>query len=429
MKIIQSFWSKPAFHNEQNFQNNRKIGGWLEYKHFLMSSCLSCLTLRRHHSKIELFTDNKGYDIFINQLNLPYDNVSTVLNELDNADHRLWTLGILKTFELQEKPFIHVDNDIYIWEPILTSNASDFLIAQSKHPIMKMYQDSLIEINAHLSEIPSHLSKKIEDYKNFSNVGLIGGNDISFFHNHCEKAYNFIEANKTNLEKINIGVFCMVVEEFFISCLLNERDNVHYHIDSSNDARLWDSVTRFHLTPVLHKYIHLLGEFKKNIYACKQLELRLKYEFPNYHQKVLDVLESEKIRVDDSQTLFYNAKENRIFTAIKKLYNLNMNQIRNIKIQLSEDHCLGKQEDKTNRVSTLSIHETNPITKEQTYRPMTNSDKILFYFQEPITINEVLEQIKNDYNFSKNEFQNIEKNITDIVFEQIVSFGILEFKS
>ena len=118
MNIIQSYWSKPAFHKNQDFSNNRKFGGWLSYKYFLYSLCFSCLTIKRHHKTLDLYTDDDGYDLFINKLKLPYDNVLVILNELNGEDHRLWVLGKLKAILLQDHPFIHVDNDVFLWDSL-----------------------------------------------------------------------------------------------------------------------------------------------------------------------------------------------------------------------------------------------------------------------------------------------------------------------
>ena len=155
MKIIHSFWSKPSLHTQkQEFSNNRKFGGWLEYKYFLMSNCLSLLTLKRENSNVDLYTDNHGYDILIHQLGLPYGDVSLILNELENEDHRLWILGKIKVIELQEKPFIHVDNDVFTWAPFPKSNLNDHLIVQSKHPVPDIYKRALLEVQQKLKNIP-----------------------------------------------------------------------------------------------------------------------------------------------------------------------------------------------------------------------------------------------------------------------------------
>lgn len=428
MNIIQSFWSKPAYHQEQNFKNNRKLGGWLEYKYFLMSNCLSFLTLQREHSKVDLYTDKRGYEIFINQLGLPYEDVSTILDEIDNEDHRLWVLGKLKTIKLQKKPFIHVDNDVFIWKPFPKSNASNFLIAQSKHPVPKVYQDSLFEVNKHFTDIPPQLSKDIKEYKNIVNIGILGGNDIDFFQNYCNVAYQFLESNLNRLEKISVGPFNQILDEFFVSCLLNERNDVYYHVDSSNEKNALDSVLRFHLTPIIDKYIHLVGVAKQNKFACQQLELRLKYEFPEYHKRVLDLLPSTGFEIKNSKTNYDKLKDERVYRAIKKIYTTDLESIKNTKIQLCNNFKFFEQVDESKGTKYTMI-ENNPFTNEEVKTEILKSDKILLYFEEPTCINGVIEYINKDFkDLSKKEYSLIENNIMDIIFEKIVTLGTLEFK-
>src|ERR1041384_5351568 len=65
MKIIQSFWSKPSFHSMQNYTNARRFGGWLNFRYFMISTALSCLTIRKHQGNIDLVTDDNGKGLFI----------------------------------------------------------------------------------------------------------------------------------------------------------------------------------------------------------------------------------------------------------------------------------------------------------------------------------------------------------------------------
>ncbi len=64
MKIIQTFWSKPLFHSNQNVCQNRYQGGWLNYRYFLLSMAYSCLTISRHYPHLELYTDTFGKSLF-----------------------------------------------------------------------------------------------------------------------------------------------------------------------------------------------------------------------------------------------------------------------------------------------------------------------------------------------------------------------------
>src|SRR5690606_16040331 len=151
MKIIQSFWSKPSFHDKQDYTNARKFGGWLNFRYFLISTSFSCLTLRKHHKQIELYTDAVGHEIFINTLKLPYDDISLALNQLDNEDHKLWILGKVMAIRMQTRPFIHVDNDAYLWKQLPVSSDPHYLIAESVAPMSADYRSSMNRVSANSS--------------------------------------------------------------------------------------------------------------------------------------------------------------------------------------------------------------------------------------------------------------------------------------
>lgn len=424
MKIIHSFWSKPSLHKQkQEFSNNRKFGGWLEYKYFLMSNCLSLLTLKRENSNVDLYTDNHGYDILINQLGLPYGDVSLVLNELEHEDHRLWILGKIKVIELQEKPFIHVDNDVFTWAPFPKSNLNDHLIVQSKHPVPDIYKTALSEVQQKLKSIPSHLKKNVNEYLFNANVGIVGGNDIEFFQNWCEMAKIFLEKNMNQIVNLeNIGYFNQIIEEFSISCMLSERKNVTYLIDCSKDINDLDSVLRFHFIPLIDKYIHLVGIAKQNKIACNQLELRLKYEFPEYHKKVMDIMDS--MDYEDSRSSYEKIKFDRIFKSLKKVYHYKYDEIKTIRIKLYDNFSIYEEGEEENTY----LIERDPFSGKEIQKVLLEgTDQLMYYFAESISINNLIEIIKEDFkNTTEIEFKQLEENILSLVFEEILMIGSLE---
>src|ERR1700754_1481385 len=147
MKIVQSFWSKPSFHAHQGYSNARPFGGWLNFRYFVLSTSYSCLTLRKYNKEIDLFTDSKGYSLFIDDLKLPYDYASSKLDTLENEDHRLWIRGKMMAIEAQQKPFIHVDNDVFVWEAFPNNNPAGYLTAQSIVAMSPEYKNSLNEVH------------------------------------------------------------------------------------------------------------------------------------------------------------------------------------------------------------------------------------------------------------------------------------------
>ncbi|MBW3470379.1 hypothetical protein EGN73_21590 [Arthrospiribacter ruber] len=388
-----------------------------------MSNCFSLLTLRREHSNVDLYTDDFGFDILINQLNLPYGDVSLTLNSLKNEDHRLWILGKIKVIELQEKPFVHVDNDVFTWEPFPKSNQNDYLLVQSKHFVPDNYKLALLEVQKKLTNVPLPLNKDINEYNFNVNVGIVGGNDIDFFQNWCNTAKNFLKENKLQITDLeNIGYFNQIIEEFFISCLLSERKNVTYLIDCSNDPNVLDSVLQFHLVPFLDRYIHLVGIAKKNELACKQLELRLKHEFPEYHKKVIDLINSFDCK--DSSSLYEKMKFERISKSLQIVYSYKYRELKSLKIKLYDNFTIYENEED----GSFCFIEVDPFSGIELHKmSLKGINQLICYFAEPLSLNELIELIKRNLQINNDiEVRQMEKNIVSSIFEEILLVGSLE---
>lgn len=203
MKIIQSYWSKPS--EETKNKIGRNSGGWLD-KHFhYMSWALSCLKFKEFYSDVELYTDAKGKDFLIDKLKLPYTKVENCLDCLNDYNPLIWAVGKIHTYSLQTAPFIHADNDVFIWKKFGEAFETQLLIAQSfsySYPRLKPLLDSIFK---ELKFIPSAIRN---DYKNENVtdslcVGIVGGNDIAFIQAFSKKCLEFIDKNLPNLEKID----------------------------------------------------------------------------------------------------------------------------------------------------------------------------------------------------------------------------------
>ncbi len=100
MKIVQTFWSGGKDPTEYSY-------GWLHAEYNLMSWALSCLSLRKYYNQVELYTDQRGYDVLIKKLHLPYTAVHVVYDDnLCLPQH--WAYAKLKTYSMQTEPFLHI---------------------------------------------------------------------------------------------------------------------------------------------------------------------------------------------------------------------------------------------------------------------------------------------------------------------------------
>lgn len=389
MKIIQSFWSKPAFHSVQNYLNARKFGGWLNFKYFLISAAYSCLTLKKYHKKVYLYTDTQGQELMDDLLQLPFEEISTSLNELDNEDHRLWIRGKMHVIEQQKEPFIHVDNDIYIWEALPTPNK---FIVQSRFPIWAEYKLSLNEIFANFDYIPDCLLERPTEKTMVANVGLIGGHDMEFFQRFCELSRNLLERNRRHLPIIGIGGFNQMMEEYlFTSMLRHENKDVFYLLESLNH-NFPPSHLNFSLVPAVYRYIHLIGNHKQSAYACEQLELRLKYEFPKHYARVMQVVSD--LGVEDSDVKADDIRRTQLLKSLHIFYNHNLESIRQMKMRVRAGAHITQMNDYLTKESRYAVRENNYPTLFSL--PTAATDGIALWLSEPrsrlhtpFTINEL----------------------------------------
>lgn len=71
----------------------------------------------KHFDEVELVTDSVSW-IEIEKLRLPFTSVKTTLDNIPDTFKGFWALGKLYAYAVQDKPFIHIDNDVILWEKL-----------------------------------------------------------------------------------------------------------------------------------------------------------------------------------------------------------------------------------------------------------------------------------------------------------------------
>lgn len=140
MRAVWSFWSRP--HQERGGR------AWPGELHHALTWSLSLRAASRHYPDTWLYTDNAGADYLIERLGLRFRHVSTALNALTGQDPGWWALGKIYTYALQTAPFVHIDNDAFLWLPLPTHLEQAAVLAQNPeliHPGASAYQPEPIE--------------------------------------------------------------------------------------------------------------------------------------------------------------------------------------------------------------------------------------------------------------------------------------------
>lgn len=285
MKIIQSFWS-----GQNNvIQDNR---GWLSYEYHWLGWILSCNQLRKFYDEVELYTDSFGYEILIEKLNLPYTKVHVVLDEMNQYPKEFWAIAKIKTYELQDTPFLHVDGDVFIWQPFPKQLLKKSLIVQNLESSTEYYQKMWSLISSQLSFIPKEIYNYNTEIANLGcNMGIFGGNDIDFLKKYTSKSFEFVDKNKENWSKINNLDFNIFFEQqlFYemsrlekkkISCLFTEIWGENSYLGLGN----------FYDVPHQRFFLHLLGVFKRKENLCDFLEKFVLKEYPDFFLKLKKIL-------------------------------------------------------------------------------------------------------------------------------------------
>lgn len=288
MKIIQSFWS-----GNQKDKNNSY--GWLEPKYNWTSWILSCNQLVKYYDQVELYTDDFGFEILINKLQLPYTKVHVVLNELDVYSKDLWAIAKIKVYSLQNEPFIHVDGDVFIWDKFPDDLISSDLITQNLEPTTFYYRRMWGQIFPKLKYLP----KELIPFHNAetglcANMGIIGGNDLVFIKEFAKKAFEFVDKNISIVDEINLFNFNIFFEQvLFFELSVLESKKVSFLFDEICDDNSYIGFAEFHDIPHKRNYLHLLGDYKKNSNICRLMEIYTMKHYPDYYSKLLKMYDIE----------------------------------------------------------------------------------------------------------------------------------------
>src|SRR5579872_1836055 len=202
MKIVQSFWTKPFLQLGDTLMDTRLNGGWPGRRYNYFSWALSCLQLRKFYADVELVTDDLGQFLLIEKLGLPYSNVSLGLNSLSGYNPCLWALGKIKAYSIQENPFLHVDNDVFIWNAFDHRITGASLVAQNLETTIEDTARTLAQVCKRFSYIPPCL-QDLEGLKTlqYSNAGLLGGTDVSFFARYTGEIFDFLHRNRQSIDE------------------------------------------------------------------------------------------------------------------------------------------------------------------------------------------------------------------------------------
>lgn len=172
MKVVFSQWSAPRA---------------MTFDHRVIFA-LSALMASQLCPTVELITDSIGARL-VDRLRLPFSEVRTALDGF-NAPTTAWAAGKLKAYSLQDTPFLHLDQDVFLFQPLPAEVWKSPIVAQNFEGL-NMYLRALRTTPAfHVEQFTLHRDKWAA-----YNAGVLGGTDVAFLRDYADRALHAIREN------------------------------------------------------------------------------------------------------------------------------------------------------------------------------------------------------------------------------------------
>jgi hypothetical protein len=294
MRSVWSFWSPPYL-----AQTGRN---WTTPLHHLLAWGISLSAAARHYRDTVLITDRYGKKLLIDELGLPFANVSTELERVHDADPAWWALGKLIAYGMQDGPFVHIDTDVFLWKALPTELETAPVFAQCPEFYPRFSHDATrieASFSAGNTELPAEWQWAVSRDDGFikeANCGIFGGARTDFIRYYAQLATDLILRPEYAEAWSRCGMKSnMTVEQFLLPACA---DFHRFHPTSP-----YRGVTVKHLFSCQGDafnpgqasragYTHLLGESKLSPGVGKRLEERVKRDDPAYFRRCEKVAKS-----------------------------------------------------------------------------------------------------------------------------------------
>lgn len=179
-KFYMSYWS-GGYHG----WNNQKASDFL-----LNTYKLSANLILKHYGEVSLITDSVSKKYFEH---MPFTSVDTILDEfkISKEYEKVWSLGkifIYKYLSLKGSPFIHIDNDVFLWKPLPIKLIKSNLFAQSAETKI----DYFYRLNDFYKRCPRKYIAQYNRPNYAPNAGIIGGSNLGFIYKYSSSALEMV---------------------------------------------------------------------------------------------------------------------------------------------------------------------------------------------------------------------------------------------
>jgi len=275
--------------------------GWASPEYHLMGWALSCLRLKEIYGNITLFANSPAARLLIDTLQLPYSGINLNHDQLTLIHPDLWALPKIYTYSVQEQPFLHIDGDAFLFSPFSPILLQGELIAQNVEVATDYYYFPIQkELMRNFTFFPRCVKIDFESGTPVQavNAGILGGNNVSFFHEYTASAFEYIYKNSDNLNRVNVNGFNVFLEQHLFYALAREKGiPVKVLFEGIIKDNGYKNVGDFYDVPFNRSYLHLLGHFKRDEFTCIQMANKLRELYPDYYDRIVKLFHDKNIRL------------------------------------------------------------------------------------------------------------------------------------
>jgi hypothetical protein len=290
MRAVWSFWSRPY--------EKRAGRSWREPKHHLLAWGLSLRLAQQHFDETMLVTDSEGRALLVDRLGLEFGKVSTELDRLKDADSGWWALGKLVAYSIQDRPFVHLDTDVFLWKPLSPALKSAAVFAQCPewHAFDQgRCQPRQVEelFAQHRLSLPAEWEWALSrDWTLFreESCGIMGGNRVDFIRHYAETSIQMVmdPAYAAAWREVpHKDGYNMLMEQYALAACV---DFHRFHPDSP-----FRGVAMRYVFPSMEDafspqssaqagFTHLLGDSKANPEVAARIERRMATLDPGFYR-------------------------------------------------------------------------------------------------------------------------------------------------
>jgi hypothetical protein len=270
------------FNPDESFGNRC---GFNKFSDFLFTQSLSVLCASRVFKEVQFISSDWGIDV-IKPLDLPITSYSNKLNEMKNVSKYFWAYGKLLAYNEQTVPFVHIDNDVFIWDALAPRLLKARLCFQSHEPfkLPGYHYYEMLRPCFDKAKVKPQVIVDNPVYDFAYNCGICGGHDLDFFKEwiKCSAEYIFAPENERLFYKTYGDVIIhqnLFHEQYFAASLIKSKE-LRPEVKVINKDAVEAGNDPF------HKYTHLWGTTKTDKGNMARVRMRLHDEDFDLYNRV-----------------------------------------------------------------------------------------------------------------------------------------------